>query len=176
MTENTHKEFMEEIFNKHSSMVYRTAYFLTKSREMADDITQETFIRMIKKIHLYDSEKPIEPWIYKITINITRNMIRKQKLINLIRPSDIPRGKAVETTILENERKDDLWKEINQLSYKSKELIILHFYSELTLAEVANSLNIPIGTCKSRLNYALTKLRESIPDKEIFKQKLKEGI
>jgi len=177
--ENTHKEFMEELFNKHSSMIYRTAYFLTKSRAMADDITQETFIRMIKKFHLYDSKKPIEPWIYRITMNITRNMLRKQKLLNLIRiPSDIPEGKVIETTILQNERKDDLWKEINRLSHKSKEVIILHFYSELTLVEVANSLDIPIGTCKSRLNYALTKLRESMSDKEILKvkQKLKEGI
>lgn len=179
MTRNNHKEFMEEIFNKHSSMVYRTAYFLTKSRAMADDITQETFIRMIRKIHLFDSEKPIEPWIYRITINITRNMIRKQKLISLIRmPSDTPRLKEVETTILENERKDDLWKEINQLSYKSKEVIILHFYSELTLVEVAKSLDIPLGTCKSRLNYALMKLRESMPDRETLKikQKLREDI
>ena len=179
MIENTHKEFMEELFKKHSSMVFRTAYFLTKSSAMADDITQETFIRMIKKIHLYDSGKPIEPWIYKITINITRNMLRKQKLLNLIRiPSDIPEGRVIETTILQNERKDDLWKEINRLPQKSKEVIILHFYSELTLVEVANSLDIPIGTCKSRLNYALTKLRKSMPNKEILKvkQKLKEGI
>jgi RNA polymerase sigma factor (sigma-70 family) len=179
VTENNHKEFIEKLFNEHSSMVYRTAYFLTKSRTIADDITQETFIRIIKKIHLYNSEKPIEPWIYKITINITRNMIRKQKLLNLIRmSSNIPEEEVIETTVLQNERNDDLWKEINQLSHKSKEVIILHFYSELTLVEVANSLHIPIGTCKSRLNYALTKLRKSMPDKEFLKaqQKLKEGI
>lgn len=163
---------MEELFTKHSTMVYRTAYFLTKSKAMADDITQETFIRMINKIHLYDPKKPIEPWIYRITINITRNMLRKQKLMNLIRiPSENAKGNLVETSVVQTERHEELWEEINQLSRKSKEVIILHFYLELTLTEVAESLDIPLGTCKSRLNYALKKLRKNIPDKEFIKLK-----
>lgn len=172
MPDHTHKKFMEELFMKHSSMIYRTAFFLTKSKVMADDITQETFIRMINKIHLYDPMKPIEPWIYRITINITRNMLRKQKMMNLFRaPSDIPQTNVVEISVVQTERQGELWEEINQLSRKSKEVIILHFYSELTLVEVAESLGIPLGTCKSRLNYALTKLRKNIPDKEFIKLK-----
>ncbi|WP_232697527.1 RNA polymerase sigma factor [Brevibacillus daliensis] len=178
MNENTVNRSIEGIFNKHSSLVYRTAYFLTKSKSMADDITQETFIRMIKKFHLYDPTKPIEPWIYRITINITRNMIRKQKLLNLVGFTSNFSEEEVETKILKNERKDELWSVINLLPHKSKEVIILHFYSELTLEEVANSLEIPLGTCKSRLNYALTKLRKSISEKDFFQieQKLKEDV
>ncbi|PGS53443.1 RNA polymerase sigma factor [Bacillus sp. AFS041924] len=176
MPESIDKDRLEVLFNKHSSLVYRTAYFLTKSSAMADDITQETFIRIIKKIHLYDSTKQIEPWIYRITVNITRNMIRKQKIKKLFGMNPIaPLENSVEQSILQTEMEDQLWKEINLLPQKSKEVIILHYYLELKLDEVSDSLNIPIGTCKSRLNYALTKLRSRLSKNELFKveEKLK---
>jgi RNA polymerase sigma factor (sigma-70 family) len=176
--ERIDKDCLEELFNNHSSLVYRTAYFLTKSKVMADDITQETFIRIIKKFHLFDETKAIEPWIYRMTVNITRNMIRKQKIKKLFGIQyDVQTENEVEQTIIQNELEDHLWKEINLLPQKCKEVIVLHYYLELKLDEVADSLNIPIGTCKSRLNYALTKLRNRLSKNELFKveEKLKGG-
>lgn len=176
MPESIDKDRLEELFNNHSSMVYRTAYFLTKSKVLADDITQETFIRIIKKFHLFDQTKPIEPWIYRMTLNITRNMIRKQKIKKLFGINhDVLAENDVEQSILQNEMEEQLWKEINLLPQKSMEVIVLHYYLELKLDEVADSLNIPIGTCKSRLNYALTKLRNRLSKNELFKveEKLK---
>lgn len=178
VSERIDKDRLEELFNNHSSMVYRTAYFLTKSKVMADDITQETFIRIIKKFHLFDQTKAIEPWIYRMTVNITRNMIRKQKIKKLFGIHyDVLTENEVEQSILQNEMEDQLWIEINLLPQKSKEVIVLHYYLELKLDEVADSLNIPIGTCKSRLNYALTKLRNRLSKNELFKveEKLKGG-
>jgi RNA polymerase sigma-70 factor (ECF subfamily) len=174
--ERIDKDRLEELFTNHSSFVYRTAYFLTKSKVMADDITQETFIRIIKKFHLFDQTKPIEPWIYRMTVNITRNMIRKQKIKKLFGMHyDVLTENEVEKSILQNEMEDQLWNEINLLPHKSKEVIVLHYYLELKLDELADSLNIPIGTCKSRLNYALTKLRNHLSKNELFnvEQKLK---
>ncbi|PEJ57159.1 RNA polymerase subunit sigma-70 [Bacillus sp. AFS002410] len=166
----SNKNSLEELFNNHSSLVFRTAYFLTKSKEMADDITQETFIRIFKKMDLFDATKSIEPWIYRITVNVTRNMIRKHKIKHIFSlNSAISTDKIVENSILKNEMEDELWKEINLLPYKSREVIVLHYYLELKLEEVATSLNIPIGTCKSRLNYALVKLRNRLSDNEILK-------
>jgi len=176
--ERIDKDCLEELFNNYSSLVYRTAYFLTKSKVMADDITQETFIRIIKKFHLFDETKSIEPWIYRMTVNITRNMIRKQKIKKLFGIQyDVQTENEVEQTIIQNELEDHLWKEINLLPQKCKEVIVLHYYLELKLVEVADSLNIPTGTCKSRLNYALTKLRNRLSKNELFKveEKLKGG-
>jgi RNA polymerase sigma factor (sigma-70 family) len=144
---------------------------------MADDITQETFIRLMKKFHLYDQSKPIEPWIYRMTVNVTRNMLRKQKILSFVTFGSEKTNEEVENTILKNEQQDELWGEINALPQKSKEVIVLHFYAELTLEEVAVSLNIPVGTCKSRLHYALTKLRKNISRNDfLVEQKFKEGV
>jgi RNA polymerase sigma factor (sigma-70 family) len=153
------------MFEEHSSFVFCTAYFLTRSKTLADDITQETFIKIIKNMSKYDVNKPLKPWIYKITINTTRNMLRKNKWLNFVGITpDTEDKETIEQVVLQTEKEKELIQEIDQLSQKLKEVIVLHFYSELKLKEVAEVLDIPIGTCKSRLNAALNKLRKQIPN------------
>ncbi|MHB8127231.1 MAG: RNA polymerase sigma factor [Desulfitobacteriaceae bacterium] len=159
------KENAEMIFKEHSTFIYRVALFLTKSKELADDITQETFIQVFRKYHTFDSSKPIQPWMYKITINITRNILRKQKLLKFIHP-EISCLDLVENIVLKSEEEHELWREINNLGLKSREVVIMHFYSGMKLTEVSDSLRIPLGTCKSRLNAALNTLRKQLPKNE----------
>lgn len=163
MTNTITKEQAEMIFEEHSAYIYRVALFLTKSNAVAEDITQETFLRVFKKYHTYNPSKPIKPWIYKITLNIARNVFRKQKHINFV--DELPEEKAidlVEGSILRSEEEEELWREINKLTFKSKEVIVLHFYSGLKLKEISTTLGIPLGTCKSRLNTALTTLKKQL--------------
>ena len=164
MSNELSKEQAEMIFKEHSNYIYRVALFLTKSKELADDITQETFIQVFRKYYTFDSSKPIQPWIYKVTLNITRNMLRKQKWLKFI--GQLPEksySHLVETTVLKTEEENELWKEIINLNFKSREVVILHFYSGMKLKEISDSLGIPLGTCKSRLNSALSTLRGRLP-------------
>lgn len=161
------KELAEAIFKEHSNYIFRVALFLTKSKELADDATQETFIQVFRKFETYDPSKPLQPWIYKIALNITRNMLRKQKWLKFIGEEPESGGfNLVEHTVLKNEEENELWRQINHLGLKSREVIILHFYTGLKLKEVSDSLGISLGTCKSRLNYALNTLRKQLPKNE----------
>lgn len=164
MSNEISKETAEMIFKEFSNYVYRVALFLTKSKELADDITQETFIQVFRKYHTFDSAKPIKPWLNKITVNITRNMLRKQKWLNFF--GELPQKSSldlVEKTILKSEEEFELWREINNLNLKSREIVILHFYSGMKLKEISDCIGIPLGTCKSRLNTALNILRRQLP-------------
>jgi len=161
------KEDAELIFKEHSGYIYKVALFLTNSKELADDITQETFIQVFRKYHTYNSSKAIQPWIYKVTLNVTRNMLRKQKWLKFI--GKLPEKSSlnlVENTVLKTEEENELWREINNLSFKSREILILHFYSGMKLKEISESLGIPLGTCKSRLNTALSTLRKKPPNND----------
>jgi RNA polymerase sigma factor (sigma-70 family) len=161
------KENAEMIFKEHASYVYKVALFLTKSKELADDITQETFIQVFRKYYTYNSSKPIQPWMYKITLNVTRNMLRKQKWLNFI--GKLPEKNylnLVENAVLKSEEENELWREINNLNFKSREMLILHFYSGMKLKEISDSLGIPLGTCKSRLNFALNTIRKNMVNNE----------
>ncbi|MCX7920909.1 MAG: RNA polymerase sigma factor [Clostridia bacterium] len=161
------REKAEVIFKEHSNYIYRAALFLTKSRELADDVTQETFIQAFRKYNTYDPTKALQPWLYKIALNITRNILRKQKWLSFF--DQLPETSCVdmvESSVLKSEEEKELWRQINNLSTKSKEVIVLHFYSDLKLKEISDALGIPLGTCKSRLNSALNTLRKQMPQKE----------
>lgn len=163
------KEKAEVIFREYSAYVYRVALFLTKSKVLADDITQETFLQIFRQYHRFDCSKPMEPWIYKITLNITRNALRKHTWLSFV--NEIPEASdsvSVEGAVLMSEEAKKLWEEINKLTLKSREVIVLHFYCDMKLKDIAEILSIPVGTCKSRLNLGLKALRLSMPEDDFM--------
>lgn len=169
MKDEISKDTAEALFEENSLFVFRLAFFLTKSKELADDIVQETFLQVFRKYHTFEPTRPIHPWIYKITLNTTRNLLRKQKWLKYL--DVVPENQypgIIENTILKYEEEKELWSEVNNLSFKSKEVIILHFYYGMKLKEVSNTLCIPLGTCKSRLNSALNMLRKKFPENEFY--------
>ncbi|GIO99548.1 DNA-directed RNA polymerase sigma-70 factor [Paenibacillus lautus] len=160
----------EEVFNQYSTYVFRIALLLTKSASLADDVTQETFLKVFKNIHNYDCTKPMQPWIYRITVNTTRNLLRKHKWLSFVGfTPDVQREfTSVEDSIIQSVENEELLKEVNMLPLKGREVIVLHYYVGLKLAEIAETLQIPLGTCKSRLNAALKILRKQLPHNEMF--------
>ncbi|MGD7022384.1 RNA polymerase sigma factor [Rossellomorea vietnamensis] len=168
----------EELFSEFRDYVYRTALLLTKSRSLADDITQETFIRILTKYHTYDETKPIKPWIYTITINVTRSIMRKQKWMDRLSiftdNIEDDRINSLEDIFMHNEEVREIWEAVKGLSIKSREILILHFYLGFTLRESADVLRIPEGTAKSRMNTALKQLRRL--DLEKFSQKGEDAV
>lgn len=168
------KEQAEEVYTQYSEFVYKTAMFIMKSKSAAEDIMQETFIKVFRNYDLYDSRKPIEPWLYRITVNTAKNMLRKQKWLSFIGSfSEQGCDKLVEADFSIEQEKGELLQLINKLPLKSKEVIFLHFYLGMKLNEVSVFLNIPLGTCKSRLNYALTVLRSQYREQQ--KSEIKGG-
>jgi RNA polymerase sigma-70 factor (ECF subfamily) len=157
------KEEAELVFSEHSAFVYRQVLLITRSKVLAEDITQETFIRVFGNYHKYDTTRPIRPWIYRIASNVAYNALRREKWRSYI--GAIPEGEGfnpVENAILESEEEKELFREIDRLSFKGRQVVILHFFSGLKMHEIAEMLGIPIGTCKSRLNAALASLRERL--------------
>ncbi len=153
----------EEIYSANSAYVFRAAMILTKSRVLAEDAVQETFLRVFQKFDAYNAEKPLLPWIYKITVNVTRNLLRKQKWLTFI--GDAPESGGVdfvEASVLKDEEGRELWAAVNELPLKHREIIVLHYYCDMKLKDISDILAIPLGTCKSRLNSALNSLRSSV--------------
>lgn len=156
------KEEAEKLFETYKDYVYRGALFLTKSKEIADDITQETFIKAFTYYHTYDEGKPIKPWLYKIMLNVTNTVMKKQNkelvLETIFNTSD---EGNVEYCILQEEMNEELWQDINRLGVKIREVFYMHYYLDMKLEEIARLLDIPLGTCKSRLNTGLSRLRKN---------------
>ena len=160
MNEALTREEAEQLFEHHSKAIFGILLALTKSKALADDLTQETFIRAFQKYDQYRQEGPIRPWLARIAVNLARSHYRKLKWQTLF--GQVPERAAdatAETLALRSERQQELWQAVCRLPHKNREVILLHYYAELPLKEAAETLSIPLGTCKSRLSAGLEKLR-----------------
>lgn len=158
------KDKAEEIFSEYSSYVFRMAYFMTKSTASAEDIVQDTFLRVFQKFDTFDAAKELKPWIYQIALNCVRKQMRKQNRMKLWPWKAEAAKESAEDFVMENEEKQEIWTEVDKLDRKYKEMVFMRYYLQLTLPEISEMLGIPLGTCKSRLFHALQKLRVALPE------------
>ena len=158
------KEEAEEMFTRYKTYIYHSALFLTHSHELADDVTQEVFIKAIVYYHTYDPKRPMKAWLYKIMLNVTRTMMGKQKsYIPLEELLEVSSENRVENNILIDERNKEVLRAMDRLGDKIKQVLYMHYYLDMTLEDIAEILEIPVGTCKSRLHTGLRRLRNREP-------------
>jgi RNA polymerase sigma-70 factor (ECF subfamily) len=144
---------------------------------LADDVFQNTFLALYTKIGKYEPGRPVRPWLYTIATHQAIDALRRQgrrPTVSLDQEraeesGDMPQLMAVlesPTTspleqLQEEERRQVIRASVDQLSEPLKQVIILAYYQSLKYKEVAEILGIPVGTVKSRLHNALTKLQEA---------------
>lgn len=137
--------------------LYRTAFAYVKNEQDAVDILQETVYKAYISIDKLKEVKYFKTWITKILINNAINFINKNKKIVYI-TEDVSNN----TNSHEGNKIDerlDIMSSIDKLEDKYKNVIILKYFQDLTISEIAEVLNYPIGTVKTYLNKALSKLR-----------------
>ncbi len=149
------------LIEQHSKLLFGTAYLMTRDRGLAEDAVQDTFIKIHKSYSNFNGDSREKTWIMRIAINVCKNYLRSSwwKCIN-------------ETTVLDNipsiDRDDALQDEtllveIMKLSSKYKEVILLFYYQNMKIREIAEALNAPEATISVRLKRA----------REILKVRLK---
>lgn len=156
----------EEIVKRHQKKIFYLAYRMTKDFDAADDIAQETFIKAYQNIGSFKESYPFYAWIYRIGMNLAINYLRRQKF--LVREKDVDDFQLLIDSQLatgqeqgrseEEERLEDLKKEIELLPVDYKAVVVLKIYENLSCAEIANILKIPLGTVLSRLARAREQL------------------
>jgi len=154
-------ESFSELLDIYASRFYAYFYRLTGNNEVSNDLLSELFIKLVKRISSYKGGS-FESWLFKIASNIFHDYLRgKQRRKKLLEV----RKKQLESRITEekksdSERVDKLQIQLEKLDADMRELIMLRFYSQLKLKEIAEMRSEPIGTTLSRLHRGLKRLRE----------------
>lgn len=147
----------EILVKKHQNKIINLAYKILQNYEDACDIAQEVFLCAYKKIKSFKEKAKFCTWLYRITINLTRNYLKKIKREKKFK-NNLMEGKALFDPLLDNDNdmereniKEKIFDVLNSLNYKYKEIIILRDMEELSYEEISYLLKINIGTVKSRL-------------------------
>ena len=160
------------LVEKYKRMVYRLAMQITKNHTDADDVMQETFIKVYRSIRTFRKDAAFETWLYRIAVNEALNFVKRrerQRTATLETASEaeyeaITRYRAQTANdphvhAEKAELRHYVTEAVNSLSLKHRTVVILHEFEGLTHAEIASILNCSEGTVRSRLHYARKKLR-----------------
>ena len=173
--ENGNDNAFDELLQRHQSYVYSYILFLVKEEDVADDIFQETFTRAIIAIrsHKYQTTGKFSAWLIRIAHNLIIDSSRETESGKLIiqenfTPSilnDIRLSEgAVEASIIEEQKSDQIRKMLDYLPEVQREVIILRFYEDLSFKEIAEKTGVSINTSLGRMRYALINLRKMIQE------------
>jgi RNA polymerase sigma-70 factor (ECF subfamily) len=154
-----------ELYETYVDRIYRLAFRLAGEDELARDFTQATFIRAFEKIGSFRGESSLSTWLHSIGVSVALNGLRKTKR-QRNREAPMEEGLSIGTSSREAEPdlKESMAKAISALAEKYRAVFVMHDVEGYTHEEISGTLSIPIGTSKSHLFQARSKLRVALAD------------
>jgi RNA polymerase sigma-70 factor (ECF subfamily) len=167
----------EELARLHRRSAYFLALQLLGNREDAMDVTQDAMLRLFATLHRFDVRRPLRPWLYQIVRNRVVDLMRRRRIRchDSLDTADEEGNRRFEPVDLSVDLDRDvdrarlrrgIWRTLEALPHKQREILVLRDYQDLSYAEIAETLGIPIGTVMSRLHGARKRLREALQEQE----------
>ncbi len=153
------------LYDAHAPRVYRLTYRMAGDPELAQEFTQETFIRAFSRLKDFRGDAALATWLHRIAVSVTMNGMRKVKRFRT-REVDIEEASPMTARSdgIEPDLRDRLAKAIDSLPEIYRTTLLLHDLEGYTHTEIAKQLGVAEGTCKSRLSIARSRLREMLAD------------
>ena|ERR1700722_7274928 len=160
-------DLLDRLIEQYQHRLLRYLVYLSGNRELAEDLFQETWIRVLERGHQYDGQREFSTWLYAVARNLTIDYLRKKRPLSLdglmededrapLEPADT-RPMAWEV-VEQHEQAERIGRALVAIPAQYREVIVLRFQDGLTLEEIAAVTGAPLGTVKSRLYRALNML------------------
>lgn len=163
--QNGDRNAFSELVRLHAQGVLNVIYRMCGDMQLAEDAAQETFIRAWQNIPSYRPQASLRNWLYRIAVNAGMDMLRKEKRIlpDDIEDLHLTDGRpGLESLVSQQERTILVQKAILSLPEASRAVLVLREYEGLSYQEISSTLDIPVGTVMSRLNYARNLLKAKL--------------
>ncbi len=168
---------LAELIKRHKSKIFTSIYLLVKDHDLAEDIFQDTFVKVINTLRAgkYNEEGKFLPWVMRIAHNLVIDYFRKDKRTPII---NTPEGfdifevlpfyeENIEDKMLKMNSHSELRKLITKLPDEQREVLIMRHYADLSFKEIADITDVSINTALGRMRYALNNLRKMMQVKEL---------
>lgn len=156
-------QVFQTLVKKYQSSIYSMAYHYTRDHGLAEDLSQEIFMKAFKNLHRFNGKSKISTWLYRIGVNSCIDWSRKQK--NVVYLADegteiLGEELSVEETVLADESKKQLHDIVASLPEIYRVVIMLYHFQNLTYKEISIVLDLPEKTIETRLYRARRKIKE----------------
>jgi RNA polymerase sigma-70 factor (ECF subfamily) len=157
----------EELVNRYKRKLFNLIYRLINDRNEAEDILQETFLRVYREREKYDPQFCFSTWVYTIALNLTKNELKKRSRFKFLELSIIKNDKIYSSEDKQNDSglKNLLEDIMNKLPVKYKTALVMREINQLSYEEMSDILKVPLGTIKSRVNRARRMLQKKLKPK-----------
>ncbi|EJG4230833.1 sigma-70 family RNA polymerase sigma factor [Listeria monocytogenes] len=168
--ENT-EQIISQLMDNYSDDVLHLVFSYVKNRTTAEDLTQEIFIKCYEKLDQFNNKSSIKTWLYRIAINHCKDYLgswhyRKLNFNDKIWDYLPSKSKHVEEEIISKDVANSLMSAVMDLPVKYREVVFLHYYEELSLANISKITGVNSNTLKTRLKHA----------RELLKTKMKKEV
>lgn len=167
----------EILLERHKDRIFTHIILMIKDRSLAEDIFQETFIKVINTLRKgkYNEEGKFLPWVMRIAHNLVIDHFRRNKKMPMVRSDDnydvfatIKRDDPnIEHELINGQIDSDVKKLIEHLPQEQREVVIMRHYLKLSFKEIAEKTDVSINTALGRMRYALINLRKLIEENAI---------
>jgi len=151
------------VIRKYRDAIFHHAVHIVKDYQEAIDVTQEVFIKAMRERRFFDEGFKMKAWLYRVTSNLCFNLVRNRKRRTAILDT-MPKATKTEPIQLEDvlhgEKQEEMLAALDQMTEDHKKILMLRYYSDLSYAEISDTLGIKLGTVMSRLSRAKNRLME----------------
>lgn len=148
---------LEQLMDSYGAIVMRTAYFYTGDRSLAEDISQEVFLRAYRKWRTFRGDSSVKTWLTTITVNVCRDKMGVRMFTEQpTDPSRLEQGRtiSVEEEVLARLEKSEVLRHLLRLPLPYQEALYLYYYLDFGTREIAEATSSPEGTVRNRLHRA----------------------
>lgn len=150
-----------ELLDLYGDKLIKTCFLVLKDEKEAEDVAQETFIKLFSQIHLFKGKSSLYTWIYRIGLNLCKDKMRSKKEFILYEDT-VESGEGVEDIVIDKIDNKIIYKELEKLPHIYKEVLILFYFEDQSIKGISEILEEKEGTIKSRLSRGRIILRDAI--------------
>lgn len=157
------QEAFRALVGQHRSLLFGTAYLMTHDRGLAEDAVQEALVQIWKHLPSFRPRGSVKAWLARIVVNEVKQQFRKKRVLTIPLNHTNELGNdpdETETAMMQSEERQYLQQALNMLPPQQRDVVILRYYSDLTVPEIAVTMGEREGTIKSRLSRALSSLSD----------------
>ncbi len=170
---------MDMVVRDFRGRLFQHAFFIVKDSQEAYDAVQEVFIKAMRETRFFEEGFRQKAWLFRVTSNLCYNIVRDRRrrggiLESLNRPDRTPSNQM--ERVLRGQRRDEVLSAMDQLGRNHREILLLRYYHDLSYAEIAEVLDVKLGTVMSRLSRARARLGDVMgPEHPVVLEVLERG-